>query len=110
MTILLVDTFDILSDHNLDAGTPLSIRRLLPARPLPSPLAAHSRHESALFYVAALDGNFAPAFQSSVGKLAQRLIEEKTDVRGSDFVGGDVVAQLGIVLRILSVPRQILTC
>ena len=55
-------------------------------------------------------GSLVAALQAGVGKFAQRLIKEKADVRRRDFVGGDVVAQLGIALRMLGVPGQVFAC
>ena len=47
--------------------------------------------------------------QPQVRDLAQRFIEIETVVRGSDLVGRDIIAQLGIFLRILGIPSQVLT-
>jgi hypothetical protein len=40
-------------------------------------------------------------------KTTERLVEEKTDVRRRDLVGGNVVTQLWIRRRIAGVPRQV---
>jgi len=80
---------------------------LFPARPLAAPLTAYGGHKAALLYVTALDRDFTAAFQAGVRPLAQLLIEKEADMRGRNLVRGDIVAQLGIVLRVLCVPGQV---
>src|SRR5581483_1748311 len=107
LAVLLVDSLDVFGDHQLDSGAQLGVGRLLAAGTFAATLAADGSNEAAFFHVASLDWKFIAAFQSGVGKLAEGLVEEKTDVGGSDFVGGDIVAQFGIVLWILCVPRKV---
>ncbi len=107
LAVLLVDALDVLGDHELDAGGALGVGRLLAARSFAAPLAAHRAHEPAALDVAALDGQLVAALQAGVGKLAQGLVEVEADVRRGDLVGGNVVAQLGIVLRVGGVPGQV---
>ena len=75
--------------------------------PLPRRLPLTHAHKSATLHVAALDRRLAAALQAGVGKLAQRLVEEEADVRRRDLVGRDIVAQFGIALGMLRVPRQV---
>ncbi len=107
LAVLLVNALDVFRDDELDAGIHLRIGRRLAARTFAAPLAAHRRHESAAFHVHALDGCLVAALQSGVGELAQGLIEEEADVRRGDLVGRDVVAQLGIALRVSGVPGKV---
>src|ERR1019366_9540468 len=72
------------------------------------PLAANRAYEATALYVAAFNRQLVAALQAGVGEFPQRLIEEEADVRRRNFVGGDVVAQLGIALRMLCIPRQVL--
>src|SRR5262249_4753969 len=102
------NALDIVRDHQLDAGTKLRVRRLLPAGALAPALPAHRGHKTAFLHVAALDGKFAPALEAGVRPLAKFFIEEEADMRRRDLVGGDVIAQLGIVLRVPGVPGQVL--
>src|SRR5207248_6846796 len=99
LAVLLVDALDVFRDHQLDAGRHLGIGRLLAARAFAAPLAAHRGDKTTSLYFAALDGQLRAALQAGVRKLAQRLVEEEADVRRGYLVGGDVVAQLGIFLR-----------
>ena len=107
LAILLVNPFNILSDHNLDAGAKFGVRRLLAARSFATPLPADRRHEATALYCAALDGHFIATLETGVGKFSQCFVEEKTDVRRGDFIGRNVIAQFRIVLRILRVPREV---
>ena len=107
LAILLVDALNILGDHHLNAGTHLRVRRLLAARSLAAPLPAHRAHKAAALHIATSNGRHAPALQPKIRNLAQRLVEIKAVMRRGDLVGRDVVAQLGIIRRILRVPRQI---
>ncbi len=107
LAILLVNALDVFGDHDFDPGAKLRIGRLLAARPLATPLAADCRHKAAALHVATLDRHFVATFQAGVWKFAQRFVEEKADVRRSDFVSGDILAQFGIVLRILGVPGKV---
>src|SRR5271157_1479736 len=109
LAILLVNAFDVLGDHQLDARRHFGIRRLLPAGALAAPLAADRAHEAAALHIAALDRRLVAALQAGIGKFAQRFIEEEADVRWRDFVGGDVIAQLGIALRMPGVPGKVLS-
>src|SRR5205807_5751154 len=108
LAVLLVNSFNVLRDHHANPGGQLGIWRLFAAGSLTSPLPAHRRNESAFLHIAALNGQLVTALQTCVWKLAQGLIEEKADMGWRDLVGGDVVAQLGIVRRILGVPGQVL--
>ena len=110
LTVLLVDALNIFGDHHLDSGTQFGVRRLLAAGTFASPLAAHGSYEAASFHVSTLDRDFTAALQPCVRKFAQGLIKEEADVRGSDFVSGDVVAQPGVVLRVPRVPGQVFPC
>ena len=107
LAILLVDALNVFRDHHLDAGAHLGVRRLLAARSFAAPLSAHRAHKSAALHVAAPDRRHAAALQPKIRNLAQRLVEVKAVVRRSDLVGRDVVAQLGIIPRILRIPRQV---
>src|SRR5262249_24597101 len=80
---------------------------LLTARSLAAPLATDRGNESAALHVSALDRDFVSALQSGVGKFPKRFIKEKADVRRSDLVGRNVVAQPGVVSRIPGVPREV---
>src|ERR1019366_521532 len=53
------------------------------------------------------DGNLAATLQAGVGKFRERLVEEEADMRRRDFVGRNIIAQLGIALRMMRVPRQV---
>ena len=106
LAILLVDALNVFRNHQLDAGTKLGIGRLLTAGTFAATLPAHRRHKAALLHVTALDGRFIAALQAGVWELAQRFVEEEADVRRRDLVGGDVITQFGIILRILSCPTE----
>jgi hypothetical protein len=80
---------------------------LFAARPFATPLPTYRADESPPLDVTAANGQNASALQSQVWNLAQCLIEIKAIVRRSDFVGRDVVAQLGILRRVLCIPGQI---
>src|SRR5579859_1175163 len=107
LAILLVDTFDIFRDHELDAGAHLRIGRLLAAGAFAAPLAAHRSHKSTALDIAPAYGNFGTALQSQIGNLTQGLVEVKTILRRRDLVGGNVVAQFRIVGRVARVPGQV---
>ena len=107
LAILRVNALDIFGDHHADAGAHLGIRGLLTARSLAAPFTAHRAHEPAALYIAAADGCDASALQAEIRDLTECLVEIKTVVSGSDLVGRNVVAQLGIVRGILRVPRQV---
>src|SRR5262249_40518666 len=77
LAVLLVNALDVFSDHQLDAGAQLGIRRLLAAGALAPALAADGGNKSAFFHVAALDRHFIAAFEAGVRKLAQSLVKEK---------------------------------
>ena len=105
---LLVDALNVFGNHAANSGTHFRVGRLLAARTFAAPLAADRADEAASLHVAAANRSHAAAFQSEIRNLAQRLIEVKTIVRGSDLVGRNVVAQLRIIRRIFRVPGQIL--
>ena len=107
LAVLFVNALNVLGDHQLDPGAHLGVRRLLPARTFASPLAADGANKTALFHVAAPDGQHVAALQAQIRDLAQGFVEIETVVRGRDLVGRDVVAQLGIVRRVLGVPGQV---
>ena len=107
LAILLVDALDILGNDNPNAGAHFRIRRLFAARSFAAPLAAHCAHKSATLHIAASDRRHVSALQTEVRNLAQRLVKVEAVVRRSDLVGRNIVAQLGIIRRILRVPRQV---
>src|SRR5437588_4832513 len=106
LAILLVDALDIFGNHQLDARAQFGIRRLLTARSFAPALAAYRSDKTAFLDIAALDRHFIAAFESAVRELTQGLIEKEADVRRSELIGTDAVAQLGILLRISGVPCQ----
>src|SRR5205807_9082143 len=71
LAILLVNTLDILRNHQVNAGASLRIWRLLPAGALPAPLSADRCNKAALLHIAAFDRQLAAAFQPGVGELTQ---------------------------------------
>src|SRR6266566_4255237 len=107
LTILFVDTLDVFGNHQANARAHFSVRRLFTARAFAAPLAAYRADKSTLLDVTAGYGQNIPALQSEIRNLAQRLVEIKAIMRWSDFIGRDVVAQLGIPRRILRIPGQI---
>src|SRR5438105_8770546 len=107
MAVLLVNALDIFGDDHLNTGAHLSIRRLLAARPFASPLSAYRADKAAILDVITPDGEDAAALQPQIGDFAEGLVEIEAVVCRSDLVSRDVVAQLGIVRRVLPVPRQI---
>ncbi len=107
LAILLVDALDIFGDDHANAGTHFGVGRLLAAGTFAAALAADGGYESAFLDVRAADGKHVAAFQAKIGDLAQSFVEVEAVVGGSDFVGGNVIAQLGIVGWILGVPGQI---
>ncbi len=107
LAILLVNALNVFGNDELYARTKFGIRRLLAARSFTAALAADRSNESAALHVAALDRNFVATLQASIGKVAERLVEEEADVRGCNFIRRNVVTKLGIILRILRVPRQV---
>src|SRR4029077_3832283 len=82
-------------------------RRLRACGPPAPALSAHRGDKAALFHVTALDGHFIATLQAGIRPFAQFFIKKEADMCGRDLVRRDVVAQLGIVLRILRVPGQI---
>src|SRR5208337_860095 len=74
LAILLINAFDVLRDHQLDAGRHLGVWRLLATGSLATALAADRAHEAATLHVTPLDGHLVPALQPGVGELAQRLV------------------------------------
>src|SRR6266404_4590392 len=109
LAILLVNTLNILGNDDLYAGAQLGIRRLLAARSLAAPLPADGSNKTTPFHVSTLNGNFIATFQAGVRKLAQGFVEEKTNVSWGNFVGRNIIAQLGIVPGIAVVPWKVLS-
>src|SRR5439155_7112130 len=70
-------------------------------------LAAHRGDEARALHRAAGDWKLVAAFQPQVGKVAQGLVVVVADVRGGDFVGGDVVAELGCGLPVDILPVEL---
>src|SRR5581483_7359119 len=108
LAVLLVDAFDVLGDDHADSGAHLGIRRLLAARALAAALSAHGANEAAALHVAPANRRHVAALQSKIWNLPQGLVEVKAIMRGRNLVGGNVVAQLGIVGGICRVPGQVL--
>src|SRR5262249_33068803 len=90
-------------------GRQFSVRRLFAARSLASAFSTHGSHKAALLHIAALDRHFAAALQSGVRPLPELFVEEKADVRRRNLVSRDVIAQLGIVLRLAECGAMVLT-
>src|SRR5204863_7176485 len=107
LTVLPVDALDVLRDHELDPGAHLGVGRLLTRRALAPALAAHRGDEARALHRAAGDGNLVAPFQPQVGKVAQGFVVVVADVRGGDFVGGDVVAELGRGLPVDILPVEL---
>src|ERR1017187_3739941 len=107
LAVLFIDSLDILGDHQVNPGCHLGVRRLFAARSFATALAADAAHKSATLHVAPLDWGSAAALQSRVREFSQSLVEEEADMRRRDFVGRNIIAQLGITLRMLRVPRQV---
>src|SRR5439155_20483602 len=108
LAILLVDAFDVLRDHQLDACRHLSIGRLLPAGAFAPALAADRANESAALHIATANGKHAASLQPRVRNFAETLVEIEAVVRWSDLVCRNVIAQLGIVRGIFRITRQFL--
>ena len=49
------------------------------------------------------------AAQPDIGNIAECPVKIKAVVRGSDFIGRNIVAEFGIARRILRIPRQVPT-
>ena len=94
LAVLPIDAFDVLGEHQPDPSHHLGVGRLLPARTLPSPLAAHRHHETAVFHRSAGDGKLLSRLEAQVGKFTKGLVVVVADVGRRDFIGGDIVAQL----------------
>ena len=97
LTVLAVDALDAFGYDQSDPGAHLGVRRLLPGRTLPAPLAADRRHEAPALHRTTRDGEFVAALEPEVGEFAERFVVVVANVGGSDFVGRDIVAEL--VLR-----------
>ncbi len=104
---MLVNPLDIFRDDHLNASGHFRIRGLLAAGTFAAAFPAYRTNKSAVFHRITPNGHDALAFQSSVGNFAQRLVEIETEMRGRDFIRRDIIAKLGIIGRILCVPRQI---
>src|SRR5262249_49081939 len=104
LAILLVDALNVFGDDDANTGAHLGVRRLLAAGTFTAAFAADGGDGAALLDIGATDGRDVAALQAQIGNLAQRLVKIETIVGGRDFVGGDVVAELGIVRWVLGVP------
>ena len=107
LAILLVDALDVFCDYQLDAGGHLSVRRLFAAGAFAAALSTYRTNEASSLHVSATNWKLATTLQPQIWDFSQDLVEIETVVGGSDFIGRDVVAQLGIPRRILRIPGQI---
>src|SRR4029077_8675827 len=75
LAILLVNSLDVLGNHQLDAGRKLGIGRLLATGSLASTFTADRRDKPALLHIRAFDRQLVTTLQACIRKLAQSLIE-----------------------------------
>src|SRR5207244_3727788 len=87
LAILLVNAFDVLRDHQLDACRHLCIWRLFAAGAFAPPLAADRANETAALHIATANGKHAASLQPRVWNLAESLVEIEAVVRRSDLIG-----------------------
>jgi len=107
LAILLVNALYIFRDHYTDTGAHLRVGGLFPARSLAAAFAAHGADKAAALHVPAPDRRHIAAFQSKIRNFAKRFVKVEAIMRGRDLVGGNVIAQLGIVRGIFAVPGEI---
>ena len=108
LAVLAVDALDVFRHHELDSRTHFGVRRLLPRRALPPSFAADGGHEAPSLHRPARDGERVAALEAEVRKVTQGFVVVVTDVCGSDFVGGDVVAELDRGSPVEVLPLELL--
>src|SRR5215469_3694217 len=107
LAILFVNSLDVLCNHQLDSSAHFRIGRLFAARALATPFPANRTNKSTPLHVSAPNRQHSATLQPKIGDLSQRLIKVEAVMCGRNFVGRDVIAQLGITGQVPCIPGQV---